>query len=61
MLNTELTLNSQTDVVNDLKVYLKELIIIQTESIREAITKLKNTIQAQNNRIEQLEARLNLL
>lgn len=47
--------------VKDLKIYMKELLHTQTASIKDAIAGLTSVIEAQNSRIEQLEARITAL
>lgn len=53
--------NAHSTNLDDLKIYIRDLFQSQIEGIREAINSLTNTIKAQNNRIEQLEARVILL
>lgn len=48
----------QKDTVTELKLYISGLIRDQTANLRAAITELTGTIRAQNDRIEQLELRV---
>lgn len=57
--NADLTHNSST--LAELKLFMEELIQTQMGSIREAINELTNTLNAQNNRLEQLELRISYL
>lgn len=48
-------------ILSELKLYMRDLIQSQTDSIRESISDLFNAIQAQNTRIERLEVRVHEL
>lgn len=48
-------------MMDELKVYMADLINNSMESIKQAITDLTTTIRDQNTRIEQLEARVSML
>lgn len=51
-------LDSYGNMIEDLKKYMTDLIHQQMDGLREAITSLTRTIQAQNTRIDKLEARV---
>ncbi|CAK1595245.1 unnamed protein product [Parnassius mnemosyne] len=56
-----ITINSYADILNDLKIYMKNLLHDEMDRVQKAIGSLTNTIKDQNSRIEQLEARVSIL
>lgn len=49
------------DLLDEIKSYMRGLLDSQTESIRQGIAEIKNAIESQNQRLNQLEARISLL
>ncbi|CAG4981406.1 unnamed protein product [Parnassius apollo] len=56
-----ITINSYADILNDLKIYMKNLLHDEMDRVQKAIGSLTNAIKDQNSRIEQLEARVSIL
>lgn len=50
--------DSKNAMVTELKLYMSELICVQTNSMSDAISNLTDIIKAQNSRIELLKARV---
>lgn len=51
----------QSTLLEEVKIYIRELIEGQTKSIQQTIVELTNSIKNQNTRLDQLEARISAL